>query len=562
MDSDYYRPIVNLSFLLDATIGGQDPFYYRLTNLFLHAIFLMIFLRLLRSLGIDKKLALLATVIMAVHPLVLNSVVWIVGRNDIIYSIFGAGSLLFFIRYIKTKTQQNLFVHIILYFLSVFSKETALVMPVIFIATYWLLTKEKLDFNKLIFPIFAWITVIVIFFLIRSNADLGDAVYGSGLDVFIYNIGMIPEILAKFFMPWETSVLPTYSGILPWIGLIAILALVGINYTRTKQLRNVSWLGLIIFLVLLFPAMFVQLLNFNNWNDYLECRAYLPIAGLIIFLMFILQSFGLNLKNKAILVVSILLAISLVFLNHAKAPMYSNEVEYYEEAVEQDDSRALFNSILANIYQSEGKTEEAELLYSQACKANPNYPKTHIVYAKQLIRQNRHLEALPLIEHAYELEPENQEANSSYFIILHILGDTAKSFNLMEKYIEKWPDDHTNVNNIFNLYLSLGKVDDARIIEAVILKNGGNNEYLSEVYGKWSKVMFSKGYVKIGSAYSHRAYDFDSTNKAPNAYLFDFYYYNEKDYKKAAFYADRIIDLGGKIQKDKMKKLKQYMVAK
>ena len=42
LDTDYYRPLVNISFVINASLGGKNPFIYHLTNIILH--FLCVYL--------------------------------------------------------------------------------------------------------------------------------------------------------------------------------------------------------------------------------------------------------------------------------------------------------------------------------------------------------------------------------------------------------------------------------------------------------------------------------------------------------------------------------------
>jgi protein O-mannosyl-transferase len=93
----HYIPLTWFTFGLDFTIWGMDPFGYHLTNLILHAantaLVYVIARRLLRRstslpepcLGIA---AAVASVFFAIHPLRVESVVWVTERRDVLSGFF------------------------------------------------------------------------------------------------------------------------------------------------------------------------------------------------------------------------------------------------------------------------------------------------------------------------------------------------------------------------------------------------------------------------------------------------------------------------------------------
>ena len=71
----YYRPLVSLSYAVEYHFFGLQPFYYYLTNIFLHAgsvVVLWIFFRLLLK---KEETAFAAALLFALHPIDRKSVV-------------------------------------------------------------------------------------------------------------------------------------------------------------------------------------------------------------------------------------------------------------------------------------------------------------------------------------------------------------------------------------------------------------------------------------------------------------------------------------------------------
>ena len=134
-----YRPIVTLTYFLDYAIWRLNPSGYHLTNVILHTIncFLLyaVVLRLVRM----RPVALLSAVLFSMHPCVTEAVNAISYREDILATLFIFLSCLCLILSGK-KVYYAL--SLLSYLLSLFSKETAIVMP-LFILLWWIFFVRK-----------------------------------------------------------------------------------------------------------------------------------------------------------------------------------------------------------------------------------------------------------------------------------------------------------------------------------------------------------------------------------------------------------------------------------
>jgi len=134
-----YRPVVTLSYFLDYAICRLNPFGYHLTNVVLHTIncFLLyaVVLRLVRM----RSVALFSAILFSIHPCVTEAVNAISYREDILATLFIFLSCLCLILSCK-KVYYAL--SLLSYLLSLFSKETAIVMP-LFILLYWAFFMRK-----------------------------------------------------------------------------------------------------------------------------------------------------------------------------------------------------------------------------------------------------------------------------------------------------------------------------------------------------------------------------------------------------------------------------------
>ena len=93
----HYIPVTWLSFGLDYTLWGMDPFGYHLTNNLIHAantaVFYLIALRLLGKAstltgGTLRAAGVMAALFFALHPLRAESVAWVTERRDVLSGLF------------------------------------------------------------------------------------------------------------------------------------------------------------------------------------------------------------------------------------------------------------------------------------------------------------------------------------------------------------------------------------------------------------------------------------------------------------------------------------------
>ncbi|HXQ24564.1 MAG TPA: tetratricopeptide repeat protein [Candidatus Acidoferrales bacterium] len=93
----YYRPLILLSYLIDRTLGGEQPFWFHVSVVAGHALnTLLVFLLVERLFRAEWLLAAGAALLFAVFPTHVESVAWMAGRSDVIVGTFMLATLLLF----------------------------------------------------------------------------------------------------------------------------------------------------------------------------------------------------------------------------------------------------------------------------------------------------------------------------------------------------------------------------------------------------------------------------------------------------------------------------------
>jgi hypothetical protein len=109
--ADNWHPLTVLSHMLVCQFFGLKPWAHHLTNVLIHAANAWLLFALLRRMTGATWRSLLVAALFAVHPLRIQSVVWVSERKDVLSVFFGLLTLIFYVRYVERfKTQNSKFI--------------------------------------------------------------------------------------------------------------------------------------------------------------------------------------------------------------------------------------------------------------------------------------------------------------------------------------------------------------------------------------------------------------------------------------------------------------------
>nr|XP_012324793.1 transmembrane and TPR repeat-containing protein 3 [Aotus nancymaae]XP_012324794.1 transmembrane and TPR repeat-containing protein 3 [Aotus nancymaae] len=98
-----YRPLTVLTFRLNYLLSELKPMSYHLLNMIFHAVVSVIFLKVCK-LFLDNKSSVIASLLFAVHPVHTEAVTGVVGRAELLSSIFFLAA---FLSYTRSKGPDN-----------------------------------------------------------------------------------------------------------------------------------------------------------------------------------------------------------------------------------------------------------------------------------------------------------------------------------------------------------------------------------------------------------------------------------------------------------------------
>ena len=293
-----YRPVLMLTFFLNYTFGGLNPFGYHLINITLHILNAILVFCLINRLfapldskhltgftsNLGYKVSLFSSLLFLVHPVNSETVNYITCRSELLAGFF---VLLSFLLFIKSRASENPSLYrssLIVFTLGLFSKEAALILPLILITYDICFFKDKKGFS-LRFKRYYLAYFIIIFGYVLLRAYLLGNFFGSLYKVGVsrsFAVNLLTQAkvivflyLRLIFLPLGLSIdhyIPVSKNIFEWqvlFSLVTIIVLLAVAFKVIKRQAIISFF-LFWFFINLLPTSLIPLHIIAN-----EHRLYL-----------------------------------------------------------------------------------------------------------------------------------------------------------------------------------------------------------------------------------------------------------------------------------------------
>ena len=173
LKNSYYRPLQELTYLIDYSVWRFNPFGYHLGNIAIHIFNTLLLLWLLYSFSNNRPASIFAAVFFAVHPIHTSAVTYIAGRADLLYAFFLLVGILSFNIFLKKESRQGILYYalsVLSFILALLSKETAVTLPfLLLLSGYTFVDREQrrrfsLSIFRAVLPFFV---ILITYFCLR-----------------------------------------------------------------------------------------------------------------------------------------------------------------------------------------------------------------------------------------------------------------------------------------------------------------------------------------------------------------------------------------------------------
>ena len=452
----HYWPILYTTFWLEHRLWGLHPLGYHLVNLALHAGVTLLLWKLLRQLAAPG--AWLAAAVFAVHPLHVESVVWVMGRKDLLAAGFYIGAALCYLRFIDSRRRADYLRALGLFLLSLLSKSIAVTFPVALLLWHGWKRGRIIgaDFARALPFLLLGLAVTVVDWLAYKGVEqvsldysLPERVQIAAQALWFYAGKLLwPAGLIVVYPHWEVGV-----GHLPaWGYVLAALALAAVLWFGSRRIGRAPLAALSFFAVTLSPTLgFVDYgyMQFSFVADRYQYLAGAAVIALVVGAAVRGWQLAPALRAPAAPAASVAFALALLIplgaLTWRHAGVYENEGTFFGHITAHNPTARSAHYNLGAWLNKEERYEEALATYRLAlAQLNPDDPaaavSTHINMGIVHEGLEQYDEAEEYYRLALQAKPRSKNALHNLARLLTGNGDYDESLALYRKLLAIDPE--------------------------------------------------------------------------------------------------------------------------
>lgn len=472
-ESANWHPLTWLSYMLDVSLFGVNPGGHHLVNLLFHIANGCLLFGLLRRMTGKGWESVLVAALFAIHPLHVESVVWIAERKDVLSTFFWFLTMRLYVEYARAPGPGRYTAVIAAFALGLLSKPMLVTLPFcLLLLDWWPLERldagsaKRLAVEKA--PMFLMSVAASAVTVLAQRA--GEAV--ASLDHFPLwtRVGnalvSYVRYLAKAAYPVRLSVFyphPMDSLSLPLVAasflLLAAVTAAAVVLARKRRWLAVGWFW---YLGTLVPVIGIIQVGTQAMADR---YTYIPLIG-----PFIAAAWGASelaaRRNVSPRIVGILAAawiVSLSAVTWRQIGYWRGVVPLFSRAVEVTGPNAFAQTVLGAAAYEAGDDNTATRHLAEALKIRSDFPDAHLNMGLVLMRQGKLDEAETQLREAVRLFPDDSKASINLWILLRRKGRVAEAtgqMEAMETRDSKWAEEYHGTG----LFLAgQGKFEEAAV---------------------------------------------------------------------------------------------------
>lgn len=455
-----YRPLRTVSHALDYFLFGLNPVGYRTVNIALHIFNSALVFSLFRTLLRNPRPALVAAVLFAVHPVQTESVAYISGRRDLLFSLFYLLGFTWYIRYRETDRPRYLALTGVGYLLSLLSKEMGITLPIVCVcydvirsmpaegvsgpATSWRALAEgaraAIRHNSRLYAVAAGALLsLVVYYVFLANPSQQREMYGGGLwptlltgtRIFVHYLKLIvfPVTLNA---DYSYNAFPISYSITEAKVILAVIILGGTWWGLYRLLSLDRWAafgGLWFFVTLLPVSQIVP-----HHEIVAEHYLYLPSAGIFLMGGTLLERILTPQRRQTAIMAAFAVIVVLLGIRTAvRNRDWRDSETLWTKTIHTAPESARAHTNVGEIALRKGRFQQAYEEFSTALEIKPNDAVNHDNLAVVLLRHGRFDEAERHLRASLQVWPDYPKAHVNLGLIFlnrRQLDEAAQEFDI------------------------------------------------------------------------------------------------------------------------------------
>lgn len=468
-----YAPVTWTFYAVAYLLGKDNPFWYHLFSLIVHAFNIYLVFHLVLRLQPDKKTALAVALLFAIHPVQVESVAWIAGFSTPLFSMFYLMACLNYLDYTERPgLMRSYWLALLLFVLACLSKSAAVTLPLTFVV-FDLWRKPAFSRSRQLTGYVPFFLLALFFGLLtlysRNYSGMNTNANGN-------NFNLAERLMVLCYTPvfyWYNTLLPfklnvyysfnKVNGQLPWPYLVSPVILAGSLFAAWYYRRKAPWLwfGLLFFFAnvsVMLPFVSQGTFEFiadhynylaiigncfilvqgwralqGKWPDFSGLVRWTGYAWVVLLLVLCLRQIRIWKDNYTV--------VSNAIDNgyHQNGLMYAGRAKdlgkrgKIREAIQEFDKALEINPSIYEAYQYRGglygvmkQYDKSVADLSKFLEQFPNDAEQHYNRGLSLLNLNRMQEAIADFNKTLELNPNFTRAYRARGNAYKAIGETAK----------------------------------------------------------------------------------------------------------------------------------------
>ncbi len=458
--SNYYRPTFVAWMILNFLFFGSNPFGWHLLNMLLHIGVCLLAFLLLRRWEVSPISALAISLVFAVHPVHTESVAWISGSPDLLFSAFLLGALWFAQSDAESRKRGDavkkhsvsidLIIALIFYTFALGSKEVGILCFPLF---YLIFAKGKsFDENRRVaaspfLRVVPFAALAVLYFAVRWLAlgaislppEDGVSFKETILSIPAMFVFYIRQIIFPVWLGANHPLRPIVEiNLLDFaLPLLISVAAIALFWLLSKK-SFVQKFGFALFILTIVPAM--NATAFPSEQIVHDRYLYLPLLGFLMmifpYLAEFIEKIAKTKKDFVLILLVVIICLPLFVKTILYNQVWKTDLALWSYTVKFDKTSGFNWSQYGSILSDNGRIDEAVEAYNNSIDVRPS-ARAYYGKARNLLAQNKIEEALFDIKTVIETPNDKINAYTLYqaYEFMALALTQQKKYDVAQTYL-------------------------------------------------------------------------------------------------------------------------------
>lgn len=420
---DYWHPLTWITHMIDWNLYKENAGGHHLTNILFHLINTILLFFFVRNILKSDFYAFFIASIFSIHPMHIESVVWIVERKDVLSMPFLLSSLIAYQKYQSFKNFNFYILSFLFFLIGLMAKPMLITMPFLLLILDFSFYTNKISIKNIHQYIvnkipFIFVSLIFSSFIILSVSQDHGLVSTDSLNIktrIINSLIAYYHYLINFLFPFKLSIYHPYiHKISILLAVKTIFSLLLLSFLTLKFKKISIWIFW--FMGSLLPV--IGIIQTGN-QAYANRFVYIPYIGLYIsFILILNESVERKIIRNFILIffTCYLFIISFFQLNYWK-----NSITLFERSLQLNSNSPLILNNLGLYYSQNNNNEKAQEYFLEALNVDSTYSMSLYNMGVILNNEKKYRRAVPFLIKA-------MNKNTTY---LRACNEVIKSFNAL-----------------------------------------------------------------------------------------------------------------------------------